>query len=67
MLKKQLEFGTEYADVTDVKVEVIKTAGAEPSKYINAAEFGVIGEKDAAPSESEHAKLLRQLLQKQKR
>lgn len=56
--KKTLEFGTEYADVTDVKVEVIKTAGAEPSKYINAAEFGVIGEKDAAPSESEARKAL---------
>lgn len=51
--EKTLEFGTEYADVTDVKVEVIKTAGAEPSKYINAAEFGVIGEKDAAPSVTE--------------
>lgn len=56
--EKTLEFGTEYADVTDVKVEVIKTAGAEPSKYINAAEFGVIGEKDAAPSESEARKAL---------
>lgn len=56
--EKKLEFGTEYADVTDVKVEVIKTAGAEPSKYINAAEFGVIGEKDAAPSESEARKAL---------
>lgn len=51
--EKTLEFGTEYADVTDVKVEVIKTAGAEPSKYINAAEFGVIGEKDAAPPVTE--------------
>lgn len=51
--EKTLEFGTEYADVTNVKVEVIKTAGAEPSKYINAAEFGVIGEKDAAPSVTE--------------
>lgn len=51
--EKTLEFGTEYADVTDVKVEVIKTAGDEPSKYINAAEFGVIGEKDAAPSVTE--------------
>lgn len=56
--EKTLEFGTEYADVTDVKVEVIKTAGAELSKYINAAEFGVIGEKDAAPSESEARKAL---------
>ena len=56
--EKTLEFDTEYADVTDVKVEVIKTAGAEPSKYINAAEFGVIGEKDAAPSESEARKAL---------
>lgn len=56
--EKTLEFGTEYADVTDVKVEVIKTAGAEPSKYINAAEFGVIGEKDASPSESEARKAL---------
>lgn len=56
--EKTLEFGTEYADVTNVKVEVIKTAGAEPSKYINAAEFGVIGEKDAAPSESEARKAL---------
>lgn len=56
--EKTLEFGTECADVTDVKVEVIKTAGAEPSKYINAAEFGVIGEKDAAPSESEARKAL---------
>ena len=56
--EKTLKFGTEYADVTDVKVEVIKTAGAEPSKYINAAEFGVIGEKDAAPSESEARKAL---------
>lgn len=56
--EKTLEFGTEYADVTDVKVEVTKTAGAEPSKYINAAEFGVIGEKDAAPSESEARKAL---------
>lgn len=56
--EKTLEFGTEYADVTDVKVEVIKTAGDEPSKYINAAEFGVIGEKDAAPSESEARKAL---------
>ena len=56
--EKTLEFGTEYTDVTDVKVEVIKTAGAEPSKYINAAEFGVIGEKDAAPSESEARKAL---------
>lgn len=56
--EKTLEFGTEYADVTDVKVEVIKTAGAEPSKYINAAEFGVIGEKDATPSESEARKAL---------
>ena len=56
--EKTLEFGTEYADVTDVRVEVIKTAGAEPSKYINAAEFGVIGEKDAAPSESEARKAL---------
>ena len=56
--EKTLEFGTEYADVTDVKVEVIKTAGAEPSKCINAAEFGVIGEKDAAPSESEARKAL---------
>lgn len=56
--EKTLEFGTEYADVTDVKVEVIKTAGAEPSKYINAAEFGVMGEKDAAPSESEARKAL---------
>lgn len=60
--EKTLEFGTEYADVTDVKVEVIKTAGAEPSKYINAAEFGVIGEKDAAPSESEARKALAEAL-----
>ena len=56
--EKTLEFGIEYADVTDVKVEVIKTAGAEASKYINASEFGVIGEKDAAPSESEARKAL---------
>lgn len=62
--EKTLEFGTEYADVTDVKVEVIKTAGAEPSKYINAAEFGVIGEKDAAPSESEARKALAAALAK---
>lgn len=62
--EKTLEFGTEYADVTDVKVEVIKTAGAEPSKYINAAEFGVIGEKDAAPAESEARKALAAALAK---
>lgn len=56
--KKTLEFGTEYADVTDVKVEVIKTAGAEANMFINAAEFGVIGEKDAVPVESEARKAL---------
>lgn len=56
--KKTLEFGTEYADVTDVKVEVIKTAGAEENMFINAAEFGVIGEKDAVPVESEARKAL---------
>lgn len=57
-VEKTLEFGTEYADVTDVKVEVIKTAGAEANMFINAAEFGVIGEKDAAPAESEARKAL---------
>ena len=57
-VEKTLEFGTEYANVTDVKVEVIKTAGAEANMFINAAEFGVIGEKDAAPSESEARKAL---------
>lgn len=56
--EKTLEFGTEYADVTDVKVEVIKTAGAEANMFINAAEFGVIGEKDAVPVESEARKAL---------
>lgn len=57
-VEKTLEFGTEYADVTDVKVEVIKTAGAEANMFINAAEFGVIGEKDAVPVESEARKAL---------
>lgn len=56
--EKTLEFGTEYANVTDVKVEVIKTAGAEANMFINAAEFGVIGEKDAVPVESEARKAL---------
>lgn len=56
--EKTLEFGTEYANVTDVKVEVIKTAGVEANMFINAAEFGVIGEKDAAPAESEARKAL---------
>lgn len=55
---KTLEFGTEYANVTDVKVEVTKTAGAEANMFINAAEFGVIGEKDAVPVESEARKAL---------
>ena len=49
---------TEYANVTDVKVEVTKTAGAEANMFINAAEFGVIGEKDAVPVESEARKAL---------
>lgn len=57
-VEKTLEFGTEYANVTDVKVEVIKTAGAEANMFINAAEFGVIGEKDAVPVESEARKAL---------
>lgn len=57
-VKKTLEFGTEYANVTDVKVEVTKTAGAEANMFINAAEFGVIGEKDAVPVESEARKAL---------
>lgn len=56
--EKTLQFGTEYANVTDVKVEVIKTAGAEANMFINAAEFGVIGEKDAVPVESEARKAL---------
>lgn len=56
--EKTLEFGTEYANVTDVKVEVIKTAGVEANMFINAAEFGVIGEKDAVPAESEARKAL---------
>lgn len=56
--EKTLEFGTEYANVTDVKVEVIKTAGAEANMFINAAEFGVIGEKDAVPVVSEARKAL---------
>lgn len=57
-VEKTLEFGTEYANVTDVKVEVTKTAGAEANMFINAAEFGVIGEKDAVPVESEARKAL---------
>lgn len=64
--EKTLEFGTEYANVTDVKVEVIKTAGVEANMFINAAEFGVIGEKDAVPAESEARKALAAALAKAK-
>ena len=63
-VEKTLEFGTEYANVTDVKVEVTKTAGAEANMFINAAEFGVIGEKDAVPVESEARKALAAALAK---
>ncbi len=62
--EKKVTFTKAYAGVTKVKVEAIKTAGPRPNEFINAAEFGVIGEKDAAPSESEARKALAAALAK---
>lgn len=51
--EKKVTFAKAYAGVTKVKVEAIKTAGPQPNQFINAAEFGVIGKKDAeTPAES---------------
>lgn len=57
-VEKTITFDQAYTGITKVKIEAIKTAGPQPNQFINAAEFGVIGEKDAVPVESEARKAL---------
>ena len=61
-VKKTITFENPIAGVTDIKVEALSTKGAVASNdnlYINAAEFGVIGKKDAeTPDVSEARKAL---------
>lgn len=57
-VEKTITFDQAYTGITKVKIEAIKTAGPLPNQFINAAEFGVIGEKDAVPVESEARKAL---------
>ena len=62
--EKTVTFAQAYAGVTKVKVKATQTAGAEANKYINAAEFGVIGKEDAeTPVESEGRKALTEALE----
>ena len=52
-VEKTITFDQAYTGITKVKIEAIKTAGPQPNQFINAAEFGVIGKKDAeTPAES---------------
>ena len=63
--EKTVSFTKTFTGVTQVKVEAIKTAGkgSEANKYINAAEFGVIGKEDeGTPTESEGRKALAEAL-----
>lgn len=60
-VKRTITFDKPVEGVTNIKFEVLSTKGevtSNDNKFINAAEFGVIGEKDAAPSESEARKAL---------
>lgn len=57
-VEKTITFDQAYTGITKVKIEAIKTAGPQPNQFINAAEFGVIGEKDAVPVESGARKAL---------
>ena len=67
--EKTVSFTKTFTGVTQVKVEAIKTAGkdSEANKYINAAEFGVIGKEDAGtPTESAARKALAEALEASK-
>ena len=67
--EKTVSFTKTFTGVTQVKVEAIKTAGkdSEANKYINAAEFGVIGKEDAGtPTESAARKELAEALEASK-
>lgn len=44
---KTITFEQVYKDVTNVRIEAIKTAGVQYNRFINAAEFGVMGKEDA--------------------
>ena len=62
--EKTVTFAQAYAGVTKVKVKATQTAGAEANKYINAAEFGVIGKEDeGAPTVSAARKALAEALE----
>ena len=55
-VKKTITFKQPVAGVTNIKFEVLSTkgVGGNDNKFINAAEFGIIGKKDAGtPSVSE--------------
>ena len=60
-VKRTITFDKPVEGVTNIKFEVLSTKGevtSNDNKFINAAEFGVIGEKDAVPVESEARKAL---------
>lgn len=60
-VKRTITFDKPVEGVTNIKFEVLSTKGevtSKDNKFINAAEFGVIGEKDAVPVESEARKAL---------
>lgn len=44
--ERTITFAEPCTDVTNIRFEAIKTAGVESNKFINAAEFGVIGKEN---------------------
>ena len=66
-VEQTFELSTPVSGVDKIKVEVLNTKGADEAsanKFINAAEFGVIGKEDTeTPAESEERKALTEALE----